>query len=43
MDEVHVHETIQLLMSGFLGNILYKWLRSDPKQYGFCRSSCDYS
>ena len=27
-NEVHVHEWMQLFISGCLGNILYKWLRT---------------
>ena len=41
MDDVHVYEWIQLLMNGFLGNIYYQWLRSGPKHFVVCRSSCN--
>ena len=38
-----MYEWMQLLMSGFLGNVLDINGRSGPKQIVACRSSCEYN
>ena len=35
-----MYELMQLLMSGFLGNVLNQWLRSGSKHFVVCWSSC---